>query len=105
MAVAGNPPVNNTGHMRYPGKQGNSTQNHPPLAGMHQRLADRVLSAGTLAISTNPLHGFFAFSLREPKSGQVRKLPGHDFWVALHTPLDEANTACAKRTISVEHEN
>ena len=69
MAVASNPPVNNTGHMRYPGKQYNAAQHHPSLAGMHQRLADRVLSAGTLAIGTNPLHGFFAFSLREAKSG------------------------------------
>jgi len=72
---------------------------------MHQRLADRVLSAGTLAIGTNPLHGFFAFSLREAKSGSVGKLPRDDLGVVLHTPLDEANTACAKRTISVEHEN
>ena len=64
----------------------------------------RHVSRGSLAVGSDPLHGFFACGLGQAELVEIDRLPGDDGRTTADTTLDESHAARAKGTVSVEDE-
>jgi hypothetical protein len=104
MTVAGDPAIDDRSEAANPGENDDAAEHRPPSPAEHEGSGHGHVSLGSGTVVTDPLHGPLALLLGQAEFGEVEGLPGHDAGATPNSPLDETDTARAKGTVTVEHE-